>query len=178
MSRHASFLLLTAMTFAIRSGPAFAQVEAPDRRFVDTLLRCREQREAAARLACFDERSAALAQAKNQGDVVVVERAEVQRTRRSLFGLALPRMPFLEAPKKDSASPPPELLETKLVRAADAPNGYVQLVLEEGGIWRTTDPWSGSLPRPGVPVVVKRGNLGSFTVRVGGGRYYRAERIR
>ena len=78
--------------------PAGAQEREPragsSQPLFDAVLACRSETDPQARLQCFDRTSGALATAAQSGAVVVVDREEVRRTRRSLFGFSLPRLPF------------------------------------------------------------------------------------
>ena len=59
------------------------------------LVGCRQVADSTARLACYDAAASALDSAERQGDVVVVDRAQVSAARRQLFGFDLPAMPGL-----------------------------------------------------------------------------------
>ena len=89
--RTAAFLL-----FAVGAAfgtPAAAQQSNADRPdLLADLQSCRAIDDSARRLACFDRAAASLLAARDSGDVRVVDREEVQETRRSLFGFTLPKL--------------------------------------------------------------------------------------
>ena len=57
---------------------------------VATLLACLDTRDPSARLACYDREARAAKGAIAAREVGVLDRAEVRRTRRSLFGFSVP----------------------------------------------------------------------------------------
>ena len=59
------------------------------------LLACRDVADAKTRLACYDSQVSAMASASDNDEVVVLDKEELNKTRRSLFGFAFPRLPFL-----------------------------------------------------------------------------------
>ena len=64
----------------------------------EALVRCRALTDDAARLRCFDSAAATLQQQAENRDLVVVDRKQIQETKRSLFGLDIPDLnPFLRA---------------------------------------------------------------------------------
>jgi hypothetical protein len=140
------------------------------------LADCRRLTDDAARLRCFDAAAAALTDAAGSGKVVVVEREDVRRVRRSLFGFSLPRVPFFSG--DDSAEDAQEELTAKV--AAAGPLGYdkYQLRLEGGALWQTTEASLGvDPPKAGDTVVIKKGPLGSYMMRIAGQRAVRAKRV-
>lgn len=160
------------------AGAATAQPAA-----VADVFACRSIAADAARLACFDRATAALDTATRTRDVVVLDKAEVKRTRRSLFGYALPRVPLFGGPADAPAAKAAEHEDVSEIDAVIAtvtplPDDRYRLTLEEGGAWRTTEIWSGSVrPKPGMAVHIARAALGSYMLRVKGGRTVRAQRI-
>jgi hypothetical protein len=132
------------------------------------LVRCRAVTEDAARLRCFDAASAALAEATDRREVVVVSRAQVRESRRRLFGLALPRLPIFGG-GDDGREDEEEIssIESTVASATQDSLGHWQVRLADGSYWVQVDNKPLALrPRPGQPIVVQRGALGSFMMRV------------
>ena len=137
-------------------------------------------------LACFDKAARSLQSATQSRDVVVLDRAEVKRTRRSLFGFTLPSLALFgnggsdkpgAAAREDDKDEIREL-ETTIRRSTEQAYGRYTLVLEEGGTWRTTEPWGrGNEPEPGIKVTIKHGALSRYTLRIPGGRPVGVERV-
>jgi hypothetical protein len=128
------------------------------------LMACRSIADSAQRLACYDREIAVVGSANARGDIVVVNREEIRKTRRSLFGLALPDLGVFgggELPG-DAAR-----LETTIKQAKQGPNGKWLFVLAEGGQWVQLDSQDFIVdPAPGQRVRIKRGALGSFMMNV------------
>ena len=73
------------------ASPAFAPDITPKRpEVIERITACRTIAASAERLACFDREVAALEAAADAREIAVVDREQVRRTRRSLFGLRLP----------------------------------------------------------------------------------------
>jgi hypothetical protein len=155
-------------------------VEAKERTapspLVQALAACRSQAEDAARLRCYDRAATALTDAATQGSIVVVDREDVRKTRRSLFGFALPRLPFFSG--DDSQDSQAETLNAKIASAGPIGYGKYRIKLEDGALWETTEGSSViSPPKSGNEVIIKRGPLGSYMMRIAGQRALRAKRV-
>lgn len=166
-------LLIAALLIGLTS-PALAQGGNQDRQrrpqTFEALVHCRSIAEAAARLQCYDAAAAALEQAAERRDVVVVDRAQVRESRRRLFGLALPRLPIFGGGDNGHDNDDDEIAQIDSTIASAVRNdlGQWQVRLQDGGTWIQTDfNLLAVPPRPGQPVVVRRGALGSYMMRVG-----------
>jgi hypothetical protein len=173
MQRISSVMILASVGL---SGAAPAQQSA-SKAIVEAVTACRAEGDGQARLRCFDTAAAALQQATASGSLIVVDKNEVRRTRRSLFGFALPKLPFFNG--DDSADEAPEELEAKITSARSLGNDKWQVVLESGAVWQTSQssPYFGT-PKPGRTVKLKKGALGSYFASMEGGRTVRAIRVR
>jgi hypothetical protein len=160
---------------AAASSPAFAQEQpgAPPPAVFSRVTDCRTIQDNAQRLACFDREVAALAQAQAAREVVVVDREAVQRTRRSLFGLTLPDVGRLFGDDQQNE------INSTVVAAQVSNLGMASVQIEGGAVWVQTEgrPIS-RRPRPGMPVQVRRGALGSYLLSVDGQRAVRVIRQR
>lgn len=143
---------------------------------IEALLSCRGRADEAARLSCYDQAAATLAQANSSGQIVVVDREDVRRTRRSLFGFSVPNLPFFS--NDDSQDEQPDEIEGTIRAARSIGNGKWLIELEGGARWQTTEasPMSRD-PAAGRSIKIKRGALGSYIVTVAGGRAVRAMRV-
>lgn len=129
-----------------------------------TLLGCRGLTDAAARLACFDAAVASLDQAVAGGEVAVVDREEIRKAKRGLFGFSLGTLPFLGGREGGGTAEQEEVKEiTATLRAvATGPDGYI-FTLEDGARWEQADALTlGRRPRAGDQVTIRRMALGSF----------------
>src|SRR5688500_16536432 len=78
----------------LASTASAAPSKTPESPLIREIAACKQQVDDAARLACYDKTAAALTDATASGAVMVVEREDVRKTRRSLFGFSLPKLPF------------------------------------------------------------------------------------
>ena len=146
----------------------------------EALVRCRAITEAAARLACFDSAVAALQAAQERRDVVVVDRQQVREGRRRLFGLALPRIPIFGGGDDDENDQDAvRSLESTITAVTQAGYGQYQVTLADNSVWLQTDNNMMAVPpRSGHRVVINRGALGSFMMRVNNQPGIRVRRVR
>lgn len=139
------------------------------------LLACRQIAEQQARLACFDKQTAVLAEADAKHQIVVADKAEVQRAQRGLFGFTLPSSIILGS---DGSQEEVKRLETTVVSARLGRDGGWIVALTEGGTWQQMDSRELPLsPKPGQKVVVTKGALGSYLVSVDGQSAMKMRRI-
>lgn len=164
--------LAAAVAVATLSGQA-----APPQERAETLSRltaCRAVADGAARLSCYDAAVSALDSAERQGEVVVMDRAQIGEARRQLFGFEMPTLPRLfganSADEIDS-------IETTLQSATEVADNRWVFRLADGGVWRQidSDPIRGR-PRPGDAVRVRKASMGSFLMTVGDSRAVRVRR--
>jgi hypothetical protein len=167
-------LLLALSPSSAYAAPKRPQAAPATNRMIDALGACRALTDAAARLACFDEASARLAQAVESKEVVVLDRQEIGETRRSLFGFSLPRIPLFRGEGGEQQSE----ITAKISSGQALGHGLYQIRIEDGAVWQTTETYmSLSEPRVGQEVVIKRGPLGSYMMRINGQRAIRAKRV-
>lgn len=165
------------------AAPAYSQgrTDGPGRpASFEALIHCRTIADPAARLQCFDAAAGALEQAASRRDVVIVDRAQVRETRRRLFGLALPNLPIFGRSDNSRDRDDEEIssLESTVASAARNDLGQWQVRLQQGGTWVQTDfNQLAVAPRPGQPIVIRRGALGSFMMRVGNQPGVRVRRV-
>jgi len=172
-----------AIGAALLSGSAAAGANAAPQKagpqespLVQAIANCQRQTDDSARLRCYDAAARALTEASSSGKVVLVDREDVRKTRRSLFGFALPKLPFFSG--DDSAETQHDELTAKVAAAGPIGHGKHRIKLEDGALWETTEGRSGLAdPRRGDTVVIKRGALGGYMMRIGGQRALRAKRV-
>ena len=113
-------------------------------------------------------------QGQQQGELVVIDRAAVNQTRRDLFGFDLPTLPRLFG---NAQTQELDSIETTLQGASQAGEGRWVFRLADGSSWRQID----SDPvrfqnRAGQEVRVRKASLGSFLLTVGNSRAVRVRR--
>lgn len=103
--------------------------------------------------------------------VVVIDRQQVDETRRNLFGVALPDTGLFGSGNDLSQ------IETTLTRASVDDSGRWSFVLANGTRWTQTDDYIiARPPRANDKVLIKRAALGSFRLSVGGQPGVKAKR--
>jgi hypothetical protein len=165
----AVMLGLVSAAYAQGGDPAAQPKQNQERpELFEALVRCRAIAGDAERLRCFDTASAALEQAAERRELVVVDRAQVRESRRRLFGLALPHLPIFGG-GDDSRADEDEVtsLEGTLASASQDSLGHWMVRLADGSLWVQTDNRPLAFrPRNGQPVVINRAALGSYMMRV------------
>ncbi|MCY7398205.1 MAG: hypothetical protein LH466_05125 [Sphingomonas bacterium] len=169
-------LLAVAAPAAAQRVPSRSAPAQP--RHLGALEACRAIGADAARLACFDRESAALLTASRSGELSVVDRADMRTARRSLFGFALPKLPFFAGDK--SADEVPDTLDSTIVTAQGIANDRYRIRIAAGdAVWETTDsPINLSTPRAGEKIVISKGALGSYFLRINGQVGVKGRRIK
>jgi len=180
MPRSTPLLLLPVFAFALPavagSPPAHENPRA-----LQKVIDCRALSDSQVRLACYDQSVAALAAAEANRDIVVVDREQVKKTRRSLFGFNLPSFDLFGGghDKKGKAAEEEEIkqITAKIRSASRNYTGWV-LTLDDGSQWEQTESaLIGLRPKPGMTVTVKRAALGSYKMRWGNGIWVKARRV-
>lgn len=155
-----------AMSFGLAGSAALAQA-APQGAHpaVQRLAACRVIAEGTARLACFDREVAAFEEAAGKQELVVVDRAQVRKTRRSLFGLALPNIDIFGG--GDDQADEFQTLETTVAGATQDPHGKWILTVEDGARWVQIDTRNLPIdPRVGHSIAIRRAAIGSYLANV------------
>lgn len=169
-------ILLPLLALQLVVTPAAAQKTSKPPRPVQfqKLVECRAIAEPGARLACFDRETAAFEAAEKGNDLVVVDRQQIRNTRRSLFGLTLPKIPFLDDGDEEAGTAQIE----GVVRSARV-DGDKWTVDLDGSTWRTTEGAQFETPpKAGQKAIVRRAALGSYVLKIEGRKGLRAIRVR
>jgi hypothetical protein len=149
----------------------------PSSPLVTAIDRCRQIADGTQRLACYDTAAGALVKAATSGEVSVVDRTEVRRVRRSLFGFSMPKLPFFSG--DTTADEVQSQLESTITSVRALNNGYYRLVIaDNNATWEITDSSiSFDPPRPGQKITILRGPLGSYFLRINGQVGVRGRRV-
>ena len=126
---------------------------------------------------CFDRTSGALVDAARKGDVQVVDRAQMREARRSLFGFSMPKLPFFSGDR--SVEDDQDELATTITSVRAIGHGRFRIAIAQGNaVWETLEsPMSLSDPKRGQKIVIKRGTLGSYILRIDGQRGVKGKRV-
>lgn len=174
--------LIIAAVAAAPATAAFAQASnrpaagtQPENPLVKALEACRQIPDPARRVACYDAASNALVQATTTGQVRVVDRNEVRRARRSLFGFSLPRLPWFSG--DDSVNDPDDRLDST-IKSVAVQNGRFRIVLADNAVWETTEnKLNYIVPRPGQKITIIKGVLGNYFLQIDGQVGLRGRRL-
>jgi hypothetical protein len=171
-----NYLLISAAFAMLGASTASAQrpVATGTPATMQRLLNCRSIQDSAQRLACFDRETAAVDQAINKKDFVMIDKQRVTQTKRALFGFSIPDFGGLFGGGGD------EVKEISSTVVSASQNGYLgwTVKLADGSTWaQTDDAQLGLDPRKGDKVVVHRGTLGAFFLRVAGQPGFKVKRI-
>ena len=140
-----------------------------------TLLNCRQIADPPPRVTCYHSQAALLAEASDRRDIIVTDNGEIRKTRRKLFGFAMPCSTLLG---DDADSEKVDRLESSVSSARRNRNGGWIVQITEGGTWEQIDSKSLALsPKPGQKVVATKGALGSFFMRIDGQAAPKMQRV-
>ncbi len=172
-SRIVALIVLAALALA----PAPAKPRAQDARsnaLIQALSACRAVADEKARLDCSDRAGARLAEAVEKRELVVMDRQEIRETRRSLFGFSVPNIPLFRGESGGDDGK----LETTIAAASRLEGGKWQIRLEDGAVWQTNETRLNlSDPRRGQKIVIQRGTMGNYFLRIDGQRGVRGRRV-
>jgi hypothetical protein len=141
---------------------------------VQSLLACRSVTDSAQRLACYDRAAQGFADAMGKKEVVVIDKARANEARRSLFGFTIPNFGALLGGGGEEISQ----IESNVTDVVENGDGTLTLRLADGSTWSQIDDTPIALPpRRGDKIVVKRGALGAYFVKVGSQPGFKAKRV-
>lgn len=140
------------------------QKEGPPPAQVGAVLSCRQVADGAERLACYDRAAASLGDAVARRDLVVFDRESVRKTKRGLFGFAIPNLGIFGDDDGEIEIKQLDGVVAGLGRNADG--GFI-FRLADGSRWSQTDGKPIALePRNGDPVVIRKSALGSYVMSI------------
>jgi hypothetical protein len=168
--------LAAAATAAPAAAQDAAQEAAQEPDYLAALKACRAIRDEDDRLACYDAKVGDMVSATEKGDVRIVDREDVRRTRRQLFGFTVPDLDILEGDEQDKESS--ELLETTVASARQLTNKAWRFTTAEGAVWEINNAPARLAPiKPQDKVVFKRASLGFYFIRINGQMGVKGKRI-
>jgi hypothetical protein len=140
---------------------------------VQSLLDCRSIVDSAQRLACYDKASQGFADAMGKKEVVIIDKARANEAKRSLFGFSIPNFGGLFGGGDEINQ-----IDGTVAAAFENGDGGWTIKLTDGSTWAQTDGAPVALPpRRGDKVVIRRGALGAFFVKLGSQPGFKAKRI-
>ena len=170
---------LTGMMLMSTAGLAAEKTPQPRSAALTRLVDCRSIAQPEERLACFDREVAALDAAEASKQIVVVDKEQIRKTRRSLFGLELPDLGVFGGDDKSDDAEEVSRLEAKIKTASRGRYGQWSFELEDGARWVQTDDHVLAIePKAGDTILIKRASFGSYMANVNGQRTFRIQRTR
>jgi hypothetical protein len=169
-----------AAVLAASSAGALAQapkVQTERPALLQNLAQCRGIAEAQARLACFDRTAAAIDEAERAKDLVVVDREQLRKTRRTLFGLTLPNLSVFgdDSPDQEGV----ERIDTTIAKLSQNGLGKWLFTLPDGATWEQTDSRNLPIdPRVGHSIKIRKAAMGSYLANVKDQIAIRVRRLR
>lgn len=178
MTASIRLLWVTSALLALPTAGATQASPSPSRH-LGAIGACRAITADTARLACFDREAAAFVAAAQSGQVSIVDRAELQAARRSLFGFSLPNLGMFGAKNDKVESEETKELRSEIVRATTIGAGKYRVVIaDQKAVWETTEAsLTGRQPRPGEAVHIKKGSLGSYFIQLGSQKWVKGRRV-
>jgi hypothetical protein len=137
---------------------------------------CRAVADPTERLGCYDRHVAEIDAAEKNADVMVVDRQQVKKANRGLFGLGLPKFGALFGNDNDKEDEISEI-EAKIKTVGQDRDGNWAFTLEDGARWVQIVPKTISDPRPGQTITIKRASMGSFLAKVENRAAIRVKRV-
>lgn len=173
------FGCLGAVLLVAHVGGYATTAHAQERQPLAPLQQCRALKDDTARLKCFDSTMDELALSVASGETVVIDRQQVRSARKGLFGFVMPRIPFLTGHAGNAEDKVDEArLETTVKSSQAIRDGKYRFTVESGGIWETTETsLTFEQPKPKQAIILERGSLGGYFVRIGKGRRVSAKRV-
>ncbi len=115
----------------------------------------------------------------DKDQLVVLDKAELQKTRRSLFGFSLPKLPFLGGSDDEKDEPGENITEidAKIASTRSLADGRWQFVLDDESTWQTTEPSDAGSGTSGMPIHLRKAALGSYFGKIGQRRAVRMKRV-
>lgn len=170
---------ISFFTLLLLPSPLLAQTEVRSREpaLLMQLRQCQGLQNDTERLDCFDRGMASLNEAQQAGDLAIIDRSQIQQTKRQLFGFESPDISRLFGDNQRAAADEINQIETTLISAHQDHNGRWLLVLADGSSWRQTDNSRKQVRNiEGSPVAIHRASLGSYLMNVGRTRGLRVQR--
>lgn len=145
---------------------------------VDKLATCTAITDDAQRLACFDREVAVFVGAANDGEVKVVEKGEINKARKKLFGYSLPDAGIFKADSKEEKEANKRLTST-ITKVRQVSSKEWHIWIEEGDArWRLkNNSIRFRAPKVGDTVEFRPATMGTYWIRVNGRKGVRGDRI-
>jgi hypothetical protein len=170
-------LWLAAALVPIAAPVAAQQLPQERPQVLGQVVACRTVMGSAERLACYDQAVTALEAAQAQNQLIVMDRQQLRRARRSVFGLTLPDLNIFNDASDDEEEV--AVLESTLRGASQNGLGKWVLTLEDGARWIQIDTRDlAREPEAGDRIRIRRGTMASYLANIDGQVAIRVRRER
>jgi hypothetical protein len=154
--------VLSSLLFAaIVAAPAAARdkdkgdARAP---LFEAVVQCRAIADQTQRLACYDSAVAALDQAEQTHNIVVMDKSQVRETRRSLFGFSLPKIHLFGAGDDEEVTK----IDAVVASTTRDQDNRMIFTIDGGARWHQIDDRTVVGVKRGVKVTIKEAAFGSY----------------
>jgi len=149
---------------AVMAQPAFEGSAS----LVEGLKSCRTIAASSERATCYDAKVGALLGALESGDAKLIDREQVRKTKRQLFGIPMPDLDIFKGDGKDEEELS-DLFETTISSGRQTGLSTWRFTTAEGAVWEINNPPRKLAPfKPGDKVVFKKASLGYYFIRING----------
>ena len=131
----AGYLFAGLALFAMPAWAKDSSKPMPRSEFLQKVVNCRAITDSTQRLACYDAEVARLDEAATKNEVYMVDKQQVQKTRRTLFGLPLPNLGLFGGGDDDNEENQIAELESTVKSASYNGEGWV-ITIAEGSTWQ------------------------------------------
>lgn len=170
-------VVLASLCLIAFAAPAAAQEPPATPDALTQVYACAALTEEAARLTCYDTAVGRLRTEQSTGNIVAVDRGQIETIERESFGFALPSLPTIfrrDPTREQEAMSEANFTIERVSRHAD---GRSTFYMTDGAAWTQVESESARNARPGENVTVRRAALGSFMMSFeSGGRSQRVRR--
>jgi len=176
--RAAVLVALAGFAFAV---PLAAEDEKGESTYLKSLRECQAKTVPSERLACYDAAVATVLAASSEGEVRVIDKAEVRETRRKLFGFALPDFGIFgnKSDKEDPGKAEEDSSLQTTITGVKTANGTYIVTTAEGAQWQLDElPARLMKPKIGQPLEIHAGSFGSYFLRIDGQKGVKGRRVR
>lgn len=174
MKRATGFTLLAAMLISW-GGASLAKDDTRQARMLEDLAACHAITDASERFACLERTSLRLLDAAKTKELLVLDRTDVETTKRSLFGFTLPKLPIFGGRPGDKETDVSQI-ETTITHVRGLGYGKWAIKTAEGATWHTTEALSDP-PAAGQAMTIRSAALGGYFLKVGKEKAVRAMRV-
>jgi hypothetical protein len=138
----------------------------------EDVVACKTIEEPTQRLACYDEKVAALDAAQKSEEIILTDKAAVKEAKRGLFGFDIPKIKIFGG--GDEVEEIEAVVKSVSVNRA----GIISIVLEDGARWQQIDTKIlNREPRAGSKARIRKASMGSYLVNFDGGPAIRMRRL-